>query len=89
MGKMPTIHKHLTQQEIKRLFKATSHYKEKIKLLALMNLYNGKTMIDTADFLMISYSNLKKFIKRWNEEGLFSLEKTNDCSQKFTEITEY
>ncbi len=74
MGRTIKLNKQVSQQEIKNLFKSCSSYKVKIRLLAIMNLYNGKTMRDTANFLMISYSNLKAFIKKWNESGVSSLE---------------
>ncbi len=69
MARKTNIRKHATEQEVKAMYKESTNYKVTMRLLAIMNLYNGKTMSDTADFLMISYSNLKTFIKRWNEEG--------------------
>jgi len=87
LGKTVTIEKHLTRQEIKTLLKVIPDFKQKIKLLALINLYDGKSMIDTADYLMISYSNLKNFVKKWNSAGLSSLRdyKNQNNNSGFTE----
>lgn len=74
MGRKLTIRKHATEQEIKLMYRESTNYKVTLRLLAVMNLYNGKTMRDTADFLMISYSNLKTFLKKWNEEGIRSIQ---------------
>ncbi len=77
MARKTNITKHATEQEIKEMYKGSTNYKVTMRLLAIMNLYNGKTMSDTAEFLMISYSNLKTFIKKWNEEGTSSLKLNN------------
>jgi hypothetical protein len=78
MGRRIKIAKHVSEPEIKKLYKGNIHFKDKMKLLAIMNLYKGKTLIDTAEYLMLSYSNLKLFIKRWNQHGLYSLENKNN-----------
>jgi hypothetical protein len=83
MSRKTNIKKHATEQEIKAMYKESTNYKVTMRLLAIMNLYNGKTMSDTADFLMISYSNLKTFIKKWNEEGIGSL-KLNSYTENKT-----
>lgn len=84
MGRKINIAKHLSEQDIKKLYKNCRNFKLKLKLLALMNLYNGKTLSDTADFLMLSYSNMKQFIKKWNLHGLHSLEKTSNVNEPKT-----
>lgn len=82
MARKTTIRKHATEEEIKAMYKESKNYKVTMRLLAIMNLYNGKTMTDTADFLMISYSNLKAFIKRWNEAGMGSFKINNNTGNK-------
>ena len=82
LGRKTTIRKHATEKEIKELIKISQNYRETIKLLAIMNLYNGKTMTDTAEYLMISYSNIKTLIKKWNEEGINFLNKTIQANNK-------
>ncbi|NOS85976.1 MAG: hypothetical protein HOP31_12610, partial [Ignavibacteria bacterium] len=71
MGRKIKIAKHVSEPEIRKLFQGSIHFKDKLKLLAIMNLYKGKTLIDTAEYLMLSYSNMKLFIKKWNELGLY------------------
>ncbi|MDR2071762.1 MAG: IS630 family transposase [Treponema sp.] len=44
-----------------------------VRLLAILNLSNGKTMESTAESLNISLSSLFRYVKRFNAEGLESL----------------
>ena len=86
MSRKINISKHLSEQEIKTLYKASKNFKLKLKLLAIINLYRGKTMSETADYLMLSYSNMKQFIKRWNRLGVYSLENSNNESNEIKKI---
>lgn len=88
MGRLTKVSKHLTEEEIKMIYKSGTNCKDKLKLLALINLYNGKNMKDTAEYLMLSYSNLKKFVKEWNDEGIKSLSSVSSINKREKSLEE-
>ncbi|MGC9164686.1 MAG: helix-turn-helix domain-containing protein [Thermoprotei archaeon] len=61
--------KHMSKEELEEAYKKEKNTRIKERLLAILNLYEGKTEEETAKTIKRGVRTIRYWLKRWNEEG--------------------
>ena len=69
MPKKPEVIKHLTKEELEDKYKREKNSRIKERLLAILHLYEGKSIPEVSRIIKRSESSIKRWLKRWNKEG--------------------
>jgi transposase len=69
MGRKPIVVKHISKVELDKLYKKETNIRIKERLLAIIQLYEGKNVYEVADILKRSDRTIKHWLSRWNKQG--------------------
>lgn len=69
MGRKPVVVKHIPKMDLERLYKAENNLRIKERLLAIIQLYEGRNVYEVADILKRSERTIKHWLSRWNKKG--------------------
>ena len=69
MGRKPVVVKHIPKMGLERLYKAENNLRIKERLLAIIQLYEGRNVYEVADILKRSERTIKHWLGRWNKNG--------------------
>lgn len=73
MSRKATLVMHLPKNEIEHRYRKESNPRVKQRLLAILNIVEGKTIEQTGKIVRASISSVKRWISSWNKEGLDGL----------------
>lgn len=69
MHRRAKIIKHLTREELQAKYRVEKNPRVKERLLAILHIYDGKTIKDAAKAVGRCEKSIKNWLKRWNEKG--------------------
>jgi len=64
-----TIIKHVDREELERMYREEKDARIKERLLAIIHIYDGKSISDTASIVKRSTSSVKRWLYAWNREA--------------------
>ncbi len=64
-----TIIKHVDREELERMYREEKDARIKERLLAIIHIYDGKSISDTAYIVKRSTSSVKRWLYTWNREA--------------------
>ncbi|MHB2036408.1 MAG: helix-turn-helix domain-containing protein [Nitrososphaerales archaeon] len=73
MSRTFAIVKHVPKEELEREYRKEKRTRVKERLLAILHLYDGKTIIETSQIIKRGESSVKRWLRRWNKKGLQGL----------------
>ncbi|MCF2141192.1 MAG: winged helix-turn-helix domain-containing protein [Candidatus Lokiarchaeota archaeon] len=74
MGKPLFIIKHIPFHELEQYYKQEKNARVKTKILAVIQLYLGKSTFETAFHVHSSPQSVRKWIHQWNKDGMKGLQ---------------
>lgn len=69
MPKKPNVIKHIRKGELKKAYLKEKDGRVKERLLAILELYDGKNIRDVEKVLRRSNRTIKRWLRQWNNEG--------------------
>jgi DNA-binding NarL/FixJ family response regulator len=69
MGRKPVIVRHISKEELIKLYKIENNSRIKERLLAIIHLYEGKNVYEIANILKRCERTIKEWSSRWNKKG--------------------
>jgi transposase len=82
MGRKPIVTRHITKEELGKLYKAETNLRIKERLLVIVHLYEGKNVYEVADIVKRSERTIKDWLSRWNKQGYEGLIPQNRNGKK-------
>ena len=82
MGRKPVIVRHISNVELDQLYKDEENIRIKERLLAIIQLYEGKNIYVVADLLKRSEKTIKNWLSDWNKQGYEGLIPQNRNSKE-------
>jgi transposase len=77
MGRKPVIIRHISKEELTKLYKSETDPRIKERLLAIIHLYEGKNVYEIANILKRCERTIKWWSSRWNKSGYEGLTPQN------------
>jgi transposase len=77
MGRKPVIVRHISKEELIKLYKIENNSRIKERLLAIIHLYEGKNVYEIANILKRCERTIKEWSSRWNKKGYDGLTPQN------------
>jgi transposase len=69
MGRKPAIERHISKEDLYQLYKKGNNSRIKERLLAIIQLYEGKNVYEIANILKRSERTIEHWLSRWNKKG--------------------
>jgi len=82
MGRKPVIVRHISNVELDQLYKDEKNIRIKERLLAIIQLYEGKNIYVVAYLLKRSEKTIKNWLSDWNKQGYEGLIPQNRNSKE-------
>lgn len=82
MGRKPVIVRHISNEELNKLYKIENDLRIKERLLAVIHLYEGKNVYEIANILKRCERTIKEWSSRWNKKGYEGLTPQNRGGRK-------
>jgi transposase len=69
MGRKLTLIRHLSKDELERMYREEKDVRIKERLLAIILLYEGKKLSELPGIIKRCRTSIEIWLKRWNEQG--------------------
>jgi hypothetical protein len=69
MGRKLTLIRHLSKDELERMYREEKDARVKERLLAIILLYEGKKLSELPSIIKRCRTSIEIWLKRWNEQG--------------------
>ncbi|BCU68095.1 hypothetical protein HS7_15320 [Sulfolobales archaeon HS-7] len=63
------ITKHVSYEQLLKLYSKEDSGKLKLRLLIIVMLYEGRTEVEISSSIKVSRPTIRKWLKRWNTQG--------------------
>ncbi|MGB9660121.1 MAG: helix-turn-helix domain-containing protein [Nitrososphaerales archaeon] len=69
MVRRATIIKHILREELEEKYRKESKSRVKERLLAILHLYDGKSIVETSKIVKRGERSVKRWLRAWNKSG--------------------
>ena len=69
MPRRAVVIRHLAKEELEKRYGEEKNPRSRERLLAMLHLYDGKSITDTASMIRRDHRSVERWLKGWNEQG--------------------